>query len=623
MKTIETKLRDSLNKEDIEVLHLSIIGSISGNDIIDNTIPSFFNDDAFNDTYIVLYTGDSSGVRSRITDYVKSTNTITIADTLTISAGDVYGIVSDSSKWLQDNIGDFLSKTYLQTLKETIGMEDLPNATLRNAIAKDTIYADSYSGITGTDYPNGTPEFPVNNLADAYSIAVARGVYIIRANGDFILTGDTTSYDNILIIGNGIFNTYITGDLTTGTDFSNSEIHGASVQGVCEGNLILRDCLVNGSFTNLSIYNCEVVDLYTDSYVYGFGVYGVDNTNFNSIEADRYITIVNLTGRFYINSLDEDSYVSMNGAVLDLTLPVVVGGATLIIEGNGEIIETSVDVSWTIDNHTLQGRNKGQDAIYDKITSVGTCERLLFMTSHRAVIEVGDSNEYVLSVIDKANGAIPMADITLGTFDVLKVDGTTHTGISTGNPLTKPENGSIVARYTHTSTDFDEGDGCRIIFRDIEVEIDGNTYILEPIEFQTRLSREKVIQDNVDTIITDVGIIDGNVDTLIDRGLSKTDGTTTYVALTGGEQDIINYTPASIEKINCIKMEMDNLTQNGEWKIYIEGEEQDSNTWATTDADGLYIHLNLILVENIKVSWTPAVAEAGDRVIPYSVRVEK
>ena len=141
-----------------------------------------------------------------------------------------------------------------------------------------------------------------------------------------------------------------------------------------------------------------------------------------------------------------------------------------------------------------------------------------------------------------------------------------------------------------------------------------------------------------DTIISDVGDVDtavtgvqstaddieGKADDLLDRGIFVTPGDSDYIDVTGGEQNIVTYTPATPEKINLIKLDLGNLTQDGTWRVYISDEQVQGNAWEHGVSNtNLFIDIDRILTEEIKVSWEPAIAEGADRNIPFSIRGER
>jgi hypothetical protein len=120
------------------------------------------------------------------------------------------------------------------------------------------VTVDEVAGSTGTDYPVGTPSYPVDNMADALAIATERGFkkfYIVGQatidagdfSGGYTFDGGTPMTSNIIV--NGTANVL------------GCEFHNAPVSGYFDANTVLRDCLV------VSLYNY-------DAFIYHSGLIG-------------------------------------------------------------------------------------------------------------------------------------------------------------------------------------------------------------------------------------------------------------------------------------------------------------------------------------------------------------
>lgn len=408
---------------------------------------------------------------------------------------------------IDENVGDPRTRTYAQNIEDILGMEDLAGATVRAGISKDAIYCDTASAHTGTDYPVGTPEMPVNNLPDAYAIAVARNISKIIFTGTLDLTGDLTVYSSISLIGSSVETASIFGD--------NSEFHGvyiknAVLSGEFLGNMTVEKCTI----WDIQCENVYILDSHVSTWIASNQLY-LKRVNFDlscNVDAEG-IYAHDIKGDFDLTGVRMLGYVSLSGATMRLTLPAPVLASNFYVFGHGDVEEVSVHADWTVRNATVQGREKGLDAIYDK------------------------------------------ADDIEGKVDDVIVDTT------------------------------------------------------------------QIISD-VGDVDTAVGVVDGKVDDLLDRGISTLDGATDYIHATGGEQDIVVYTPPSDEKINVIKLTLTEMTQSGTFKIYIAGQEQNSGTWThgTSPTEFFISMADMILNEEIKVSWEPTAAEGADRNIPWSVR---
>lgn len=108
--------------------------------------------------------------------------------------------------------------------------------------------------------------------------------------------------------------------------------------------------------------------------------------------------------------------------------------------------------------------------------------------------------------------------------------------------------------------------------------------------------------------------------------LNNTSSTGTLAYLdAGGEQTVVEITPASGEEIVGIWLDLVNITQNGTITIYskIDGNtyrEVDSYSFTVaTDPDGFYVDINFGISSDFKVTYEEDVDEGDDRNIPFRV----
>ena len=101
---------------------------------------------------------------------------------------------------------------------------------------------DSTSPYSGTEFPVGTPQQPVNNVYDAYDIALERGFTVGYILSDLTLPTDLP-LSGFTFIGSGKDRTLITiPDAATASECTYID---AEITGYLDGNNTLRDCLVN------------------------------------------------------------------------------------------------------------------------------------------------------------------------------------------------------------------------------------------------------------------------------------------------------------------------------------------------------------------------------------------
>lgn len=117
---------------------------------------------------------------------------------------------------------------------------------------------DVGSATSGTTFPAGTPEYPVNNLADAHTIASDRGFYTFFIRGNLTIGAGVFS-DGHLFVGQSTTLTTIT--ISPAANVTNCEFKNAKVTGTLDGGSTIRDC----SIANLTYVNgyCEGCTLET------------------------------------------------------------------------------------------------------------------------------------------------------------------------------------------------------------------------------------------------------------------------------------------------------------------------------------------------------------------------
>jgi len=123
------------------------------------------------------------------------------------------------------------------------------------------------SANSGTTFPVGTPEYPVNNLADAHTIAEDRGfvTFFVRGN---LTVGSGDFSDGHVFIGQSTSLTTI--NVLTLADVTNCEFKNATMTGVLDGNSTLTGCVIGTlSYVSGYITNCTLA---TGTITLGGGV---------------------------------------------------------------------------------------------------------------------------------------------------------------------------------------------------------------------------------------------------------------------------------------------------------------------------------------------------------------
>lgn len=172
--------------------------------------------------------------------------------------------------------------THTQTGTEIInsdGLVNVQNITSAASLAyTDRIYIDVVNGTSGTDSPQGTEKYPVDNLNDALIIATREQKSTFNIGGELtILTGQDVSGFTILSarsLGNSVI--VNSGAITVGTYFEN-----LTISGTMGGSVRYTTCVMGEIFNfNGGAKNCLLIG---DQHLVGTG-----NNYFT--ECDVYVT---------------------------------------------------------------------------------------------------------------------------------------------------------------------------------------------------------------------------------------------------------------------------------------------------------------------------------------------
>lgn len=153
----------------------------------------------------------------------------------TISGGNVVAV---------DENGDTIP-VILQSPNVQVVMTSSSSATLQelSSIQYSSfgggVTVDVVDGVSGTAFPIGTPQQPVNNLTDAMTIAASRGFTTLYILGDMVvdLSGD---YSSMIFVGESMTRSHLT--ISSGANVKNAEFYDAYVTGVLDGNARLKGC---------------------------------------------------------------------------------------------------------------------------------------------------------------------------------------------------------------------------------------------------------------------------------------------------------------------------------------------------------------------------------------------
>jgi len=240
---------------------------------------------------------------------------------------------------------------------DEIGLSKLP---------LDGVYLDDYYGVAGTDWPIGTPGMPVDNLTDAISIAVARGLNIFYlVSGSFSIPSNIDAYHFIGIDEeNSILS--LNGKVLDRCSFNGLQVSGIAASGsLCffKNCRLINDLTLYGAhdFEDTVAWDGTKIKVGEDwtQILFDKSSCFQDNTiDFNDLIAK--ILLIDSSGNVTIAKMsDASSELRVYGNGLCLTLGPTCTAGDIYIYGDVKIIDNSSGV--TINDYT--NKPKAEEAV--------------------------------------------------------------------------------------------------------------------------------------------------------------------------------------------------------------------------------------------------------------------
>jgi hypothetical protein len=239
-------------------------------------------------------------------------------------------------------------------------------AALQYSSFNGGVTVDFSSPWSGTAYPTGTPQQPVNNWADAYEIAVDRGFYNIFVVGAATL-GSGDDFDNFTFTGESKTRTTLT--IEDAASVQNCNFYDMFIQGYLDGNSTLIDCRVgdldyvagcidrcvlNGSQISL-LGNAILLDSYSGNPADGTPTIDMGGSGHN-------LMLRNYNGKISLKnkSGSEEAEVDLNSGTVELDSTVT--GGTIVVRGVGEVDANGATA--TVDTENLVNPTTVKNSIY-------------------------------------------------------------------------------------------------------------------------------------------------------------------------------------------------------------------------------------------------------------------
>jgi len=221
------------------------------------------------------------------------------------------------------------------------------------------VTVDVINGYPGTEYgdkPVGTTIYPSNNMTDALSIAVSRGLTTFYIIGDITLDSGT-DFLEMNFVGESPTKSTITIDADA--DVENCEFYDAEIQGTLDGNNVLQNCMigtlnyVNG-FVRQCILTTGTITLGGSEEAHFLdcwsGVVGTATPTIDMGGSGQDLGLRNYNGGIQINNLTGSSKANVDLNAGHIILDSTVSSGEVVVRGVGQITDNSTgDASVNID----------------------------------------------------------------------------------------------------------------------------------------------------------------------------------------------------------------------------------------------------------------------------------
>jgi len=253
------------------------------------------------------------------------------------------------------------------------------------------VYLDTVNGTAGTKYPQGTASDPVQNLADAKTIAAARNINNILLSGTLVL-GPTDNIDGLLFKGITAATSIIV--MTSGCSTDGSQFEDLTITGACDGDFIARRCGVTG-VTNIgdtslgtTFSQCAfltsvspALQLRNDishgtTNLYLTGCSCINNSGNGPVidfnDSDGNIVVVGQGGDMVFQNITQGNSGNIGLESGHLRFDETNTDGVFDFTGVGQVIDQGVGSGFQLKTTHLQNPEEGADAILDKATSENT-----------------------------------------------------------------------------------------------------------------------------------------------------------------------------------------------------------------------------------------------------------
>lgn len=275
--------------------------------------------------------------------------------------------------WVCNLIGsnnNILDRTNLTTVQirsnnsaGLVQMQEIQFGSFENGVTLDAV-----NGFAGTGYPLGTRRRPVNNLADAMTIAQLYGFGRIYVIGNAIIDSGG-NYEGMTFEGESKSKTTLT--ISAASNVIRCEFYDAHVDGVLDGDCLLTNCVAdNLAYVSGFVEDCVLMGTIslggstTANFLDCYAVAGPASPVIDCGGDGPAVALRNYNGRVRLRNKTGAATVQIDLNAGKVVLESTVTAGTITVRGVGELVDEADQPipsgPWngcTVDNDTLSGES--------------------------------------------------------------------------------------------------------------------------------------------------------------------------------------------------------------------------------------------------------------------------
>ncbi len=242
---------------------------------------------------------------------------------------------------------------------------------LRYSSYGGVVSVDVTSSLSGTDYPAGNMEFPVNNVQDAIFIANDKGFDTLFIRGDLTLdTGDAV--EGFTLVGQNATRSHLT--VLDGAETYGCEFRNFTINGVLDGKCSAIECNIGAlNYVNGYIYNSVLMEsvitlgggadaIFLDCWS---GVAGASTPTIDMGGSGQGLAVRGYSGGLKLTNRTGTDAVSIDFHSGQLKVDSTVTNGTIIVRGTvGKITDDSTG-SAVVDTEGVTNQETISEAVWE------------------------------------------------------------------------------------------------------------------------------------------------------------------------------------------------------------------------------------------------------------------